>query len=163
MRKKQHSFSNTIIWGVLVLLFAFCSSAFFNNLKQQAEQSSERFLLSFDGAKVKSVNDVAHFSRRSLGIFEVTAYCSCPICCGKYSDGTTASGHKIQIGDKFCAVDSCIPFGKKLDIPNYGFVPVLDRGSAIKGNRIDVYFDTHEEALEWGRQELEIFCLVENE
>ncbi|NIU84285.1 MAG: hypothetical protein GWN64_12635, partial [Candidatus Thorarchaeota archaeon] len=31
----------------------------------------------------------------------VTAYCPCSKCCGKYADGITASGHKIQPGDAF--------------------------------------------------------------
>jgi len=80
--------------------------------------------------------------------------------CGKWSDGMTASGHYIQKGDKFCAADSMIPFGMKLDIPGYGIVPILDRGKDIIGRKLDVFFPTHEEALEWGKQELEIHCWV---
>ena len=101
--------------------------------------------------------------RRSLGLFEVTAYCPCERCCGRFADGITASLHRIEVGDRFCAADPGIPFGKWLDIPGYGYVPVWDRGGKIKGNKLDVFFSTHEEALEWGRQELEIFCWVEGE
>ena len=101
--------------------------------------------------------------RRSLGLFEVTAYCPCERCCGRFADGITASLHRIEVGDRFCAADPGIPFGKYLDIDGYGYVPVWDRGGAIKGNKLDVFFPTHEEALEWGRQELEIFCWVEGE
>jgi 3D (Asp-Asp-Asp) domain-containing protein len=35
-------------------------------------------------------------------------------------------------------------------------VKVLDRGGAIKGDRVDVFFPTHEEALEWGVQNLDV-------
>ena len=101
--------------------------------------------------------------RQSLGFFIITAYCQNECCCGKHSDGITASGYIIQPGSKFCATDPIISFGKVLDIPGYGIVPVLDRGGKIKGNKIDVYFDTHEEALEWGRQEIEVYCWVEGE
>lgn len=101
--------------------------------------------------------------RQSLGFFVVTGYCQGECCCGKYADGITASGYIIQLGNKFCATDPLIPFGKVLDIPGYGIVPVLDRGGKIKGNKIDVYFDTHEESLKWGNQELEIFCWVKGE
>jgi 3D (Asp-Asp-Asp) domain-containing protein len=87
---------------------------------------------------------------------EVTAYCSCEKCCGKYADGRTANGHKIRTGDKFCAADKRWPFETIMDIPGYGNVPVLDRGGAIKGNKLDVYFDTHAEALAWGRKHLEV-------
>ena len=115
---------------------------------------------SIQSAKVEPVKGAASSIRRSLGIFEVSAYCQNECCCGEYADGITASGHKIKTGDKFCAADSMIPFGMKLDIPGYGIVPVLDRGGDIIGRKLDVFFPTHLEALIWGRQYLEIFCWV---
>lgn len=91
-------------------------------------------------------------------IMIVTAYCPCEKCCGKWADGITASGHRIAPGDKFVAAPPWIPFGTLLSIPGYSDepVPVLDRGSAIRGNKIDVFFNSHNAALEWGVQELEI-------
>ena len=85
---------------------------------------------------------------------EVTAYCGCEKCCGSYADGVTASGHKLQAGDKVVAAPKHMSFGTKLYIPGYGLATVEDRGGAIKGNRIDVYFHTHKEALQWGKQKL---------
>jgi len=93
--------------------------------------------------------------------FIVTAYCPCSKCCAPYDDDITASGHVIQPGDKLIAAPKIIPFGTLIDIPGYGEkVPVLDRGGAIKGNRLDVLFDTHQEALIWGRKKLKcvIYC-----
>ena len=97
-------------------------------------------------------------------LFRVTAYCPCPKCCGVWADGYTASGHKIQPGDKFCAAPKHIPFGTMLDIPGYGVVPVLDRGGAISGQRLDVFFGfdpnstctPHQEALNWGVKHLNV-------
>ena len=89
----------------------------------------------------------------------VTAYCPCPKCCGKYSDGITACGHKIRPGDTFVAADRRYSFGTEMVIPGYGNsqpVQVLDRGGAIKGNRLDVFFATHQEALEWGVRYLDV-------
>ena len=89
----------------------------------------------------------------------VTAYCPCPKCCGKYSDGVTACGHEIQPGDTFVAADRRYPFRTEMLIPGYSNsrpVKVLDRGGAIKGNRLDVFFATHEEALKWGVKYLEV-------
>lgn len=83
-------------------------------------------------------------------LYKVTAYCPCEKCCGECADGITACGHRIQPGDKFVAAPPYIPFGTILNIPGYGSVPVLDRGGVIKGNRLDVFFPTHQEALEWG-------------
>jgi 3D (Asp-Asp-Asp) domain-containing protein len=89
----------------------------------------------------------------------VTAYCPCPICCGEYSDGITACGHKIQPGDTFVAADGRYSFGTEMLIPGYNNsqpVKVLDRGGAIKGNKLDVFFATHQEALEWGVKHLDV-------
>jgi len=90
---------------------------------------------------------------------KVTAYCPCEKCCGPDSPGITASGYKIQSGDVFVAANTSYPFGTKMIVPGYNDnqpVEVLDRGGAIKGNRIDVFFPTHEEALEWGVKDLDV-------
>ena len=89
----------------------------------------------------------------------VTAYCPCPKCCGEYSDGVTACGHKIQPGDTFVAADRRYDFGTEMLIPGYNNgqpVKVLDRGGAIKGDRLDVFFGSHNEALEWGVRYLDV-------
>jgi len=89
----------------------------------------------------------------------VTAYCPCPKCCGRYSDGVTACGHKMHPGDSFVAADKKYPFGTEMIIPGYKSdqpVKVLDRGGAICGNRLDVFFDSHKEALEWGVRNLDV-------
>ena len=89
----------------------------------------------------------------------VTAYCPCPICCGKYAAGITANGHVIQQGDNFCAADRSYPFGTEIVIPGYNSstpVKVIDRGGAIKGDRLDVFFASHQDALEWGVQYLDV-------
>lgn len=92
-------------------------------------------------------------------LIRVTAYCPCEICCGKWSDGQTASGYWIQLGDRFVAAPKHIPFGTKFIVPGYNDnkpVKVLDRGGAITVKRLDVYFDTHQEALNWGVRNLEV-------
>lgn len=85
---------------------------------------------------------------------EVTAYCSCEKCCGEFADGITASGYKIRPSDKLIAAPRTFQFGTRMYIPGYGSAKVKDRGGAIHGNRLDVYFSTHEEALKWGRRKL---------
>ena len=89
----------------------------------------------------------------------VTAYCPCPKCCGSYSDGLTSSGHKIRQGDRFAAADKIYPFGTEMIIPGYKSgqpVKVLDRGGAIRDSRLDVFFNSHQEALEWGVRYLDV-------
>jgi 3D (Asp-Asp-Asp) domain-containing protein len=93
---------------------------------------------------------------------EVTAYCPCTKCCGENARGLTASGHDVSYNNsRFVAADNNLPFGTKLVIPGYagGAVEVIDRGGAIKGNKLDVFFATHEEALQWGRQFIDVTVL----
>ena len=89
----------------------------------------------------------------------VSAYCPCPKCCEQYSDGITANGYRIQKNDKFVAAPSIYPFGTIMKIPGYNNnLPVIvrDRGGAIKDNKLDLYFDTHQEALNWGRKHISV-------
>ena len=86
-------------------------------------------------------------------LMRVTAYCPCEKCCGKFSDNVTSSGYIIGEGDRFVAAPEEYDFGTSVAIPGYSNdqpVLVRDRGGAIKGNTLDVFFDTHQEALEWG-------------
>jgi 3D (Asp-Asp-Asp) domain-containing protein len=86
----------------------------------------------------------------------VTAYCPCSKCCGRFADGYTASGHHIKPGDKIIAAPPEYEFFCKMDVPGYGEAYVLDRGGKIKGNRIDVLFADHNEAIKWGVQFLPV-------
>jgi len=87
---------------------------------------------------------------------EVTAYCPCKKCCGKFADGVTATG--VNAYTKGVAVDpKKIPLGSTVKIPGYGTVKADDVGGAIKGNRLDVRFNTHKEALQWGRRTVVVF------
>ena len=48
-------------------------------------------------------------------------------------------------------------FGTRMFIPGYGWGVVVDRGGAIKGpTRIDLYFESHQQALNWGRRNVEV-------
>ncbi|MHC4207817.1 MAG: 3D domain-containing protein, partial [Planctomycetota bacterium] len=79
----------------------------------------------------------------------VTAYCWCWKCCGKHSDGITANGHRIRIGDTFVAADKKYSFGTEMIVPGYNKsqpVKVLDRGRVIRGNRLDIFFNSHHRA-----------------
>jgi 3D (Asp-Asp-Asp) domain-containing protein len=107
------------------------------------------------------LHDVAPSPKPRVMIMEVTAYCPCRKCCGKKARGLTASGFKVtHNAGLFVAADTALlPFQTRLLIPGYAGekpVPVLDRGGAIKGNRIDVFFASHKEALQWGRRTIEV-------
>jgi 3D (Asp-Asp-Asp) domain-containing protein len=97
---------------------------------------------------------------------EVTAYCPCTICCGPNAQGLTACGKPVTHNrGRFVAADAAVfNFGTSLSIPGYyggQDVKVLDRGGAIKGNKLDVFFPTHERAKKWGRQHLDVTVVEE--
>ena len=97
-----------------------------------------------------------------LGEFKTTAYCTCVKCCGIWSAehpsrvGTdyvqrTKSG-TIPTADRTVSVDpDVIPLGTVLIIDGHEYI-AEDTGSAVKGNVIDIYFDSHELAVEYGVQ-----------
>ena len=87
---------------------------------------------------------------REVQIHRVTAYCSCPVCCGRWSDGITASGRQAVPGRTAAADTSIWGIGTCLDIPGVGRREVEDTGSAMVGRRLDIYFESHEEALLFG-------------
>lgn len=101
-----------------------------------------------------------------------TAYCLCKKCCGKAEThpeyGYTASGYKITPGtnDKVIAVDtSVIPLGTKVYVEglngasSYGYAVAADTGSAIKNMKIDLYMDSHQEALNWGFKKVNVYLI----
>lgn len=109
----------------------------------------------------------------SLGEFRVTAYCSCEKCCGRWAANrpTDENGNPIVIGasgtelvpNKSIAVDpSVIPYGSTVYINGQAY-EAHDCGGAIKGNSIDIYMSSHEEAAEFGLQYLEVFIEKEGE
>jgi 3D (Asp-Asp-Asp) domain-containing protein len=66
--------------------------------------------------------------------------------------GVTATGEKARPGT-IAADTKRYPFGTVMYVPGYGYGRVMDRGSAIKGEHIDLYFKHHKDALEWGKQQ----------
>jgi len=111
----------------------------------------------------------------SLGEFRITAYCHCEQCCGNWAknrpvdeDGSimvfTASGDLAVEGVTIAADTSILPFGTEVIIDDVRYI-VQDRGRVIKDNRIDVYFENHQDALEFGVQYKEVFTerMIEND
>lgn len=95
-----------------------------------------------------------------------SAYCSCEICCGK-TDGKTASGkmatawHTVAAGNDY-PIGTIIYIPALVDKPNGGWFVVEDRGGAISNEKLDVFFNTHEEAIQFGRKSLEAYIYIPN-
>jgi 3D (Asp-Asp-Asp) domain-containing protein len=98
--------------------------------------------------------------RISLGEFKLTAYCSCHKCCGFWANDRPldengndivigASGERLYQGVSIAVDPEVIPYDSKVYIGGKEYI-AHDCGGAIKGNRIDVYFDNHRDALDFG-------------
>lgn len=85
-----------------------------------------------------------------LGQFKLTAYCGCRSCSGKW--GTqTSSGATCQVNHTVAVDNKVIPEGTKLIINGIMYT-AEDTGSGVKGNHIDIYFETHQETDNFGLQ-----------
>lgn len=119
----------------------------------EAREKAEREAAKKKAAHDKEVLEKAMQEGRAIYV-SATAYSAYDPGNGPY----TASGTPVRHG--VIAVDpSFIPIGTRVYIPGYGEAIAEDTGGAIVGNIIDVAFDTHEEAIEFGRQELEIYII----
>ena len=90
-----------------------------------------------------------------IGKFKLTAYCACSKCCGQWADAnaTTASGTSAVQG-RTVACNS-LPFGTRIVINGNVYV-VEDRGG-MANNVIDVFFNSHQEALNFGVQYADVY------
>lgn len=78
--------------------------------------------------------------------------------------GVTYSGVKVKrdLYSTIAADLSVFPLGTILYIPNYGYGVVADIGGAIKGNKIDLYFETVKDVYnEWGKREVDVYVIKE--
>lgn len=88
-------------------------------------------------------------------IMTITAYDAGACCCAPYADGLTASG--VPAVGRIVAGPPSMPFGTKLWIEGQGEYVVQDRGGTITEGRLDILFATHEDAKQWGVQELMVW------
>ncbi|MFR3650524.1 MAG: 3D domain-containing protein [Enterocloster aldenensis] len=91
-----------------------------------------------------------------LGEFQVTGYCSCTICCGEKEERLTKSETVPRASHTIAADPSVIPLGTRIVIDDVIYT-VEDTGKAVKGMRLDIFFDSHEEAVRYGRQEKYVY------
>lgn len=117
-------------------------------------------------AQEEKVADEKKMTDHPVGVCEITAYCTCVKCCGIWSaehpirQGTgyvqkTATG-TIPTEGRTVAVDKdVIPLGSIVIIDGVTYI-AEDTGNAVKGNVVDIYFDSHEEAVQFGRRTAQV-------
>lgn len=96
-----------------------------------------------------------------LGVCKVTAYCkeNYPHICNNGDSSATATGTVPTAGRTVAVDPSVIPYDSEVLINGHTYI-AEDCGGAIKGNRVDILFDTHQEALNFGIQYLEVSYVI---
>ena len=95
---------------------------------------------------------------KSLGMFTATAYCNenRPHICNNGNPTTTATGTTPTPGRTIAVDPKVIPLGSEVVINGHTYI-AEDTGGEIKGKKIDILLSSHEEALKFGRQQVEVF------
>ncbi|MED3563078.1 3D domain-containing protein [Bacillus xiapuensis] len=109
----------------------------------------------------KTSNQVtAKNSQKVVKVFTVSASAytvSCAGCSGKTYTGLNLKKNPNQ---KVISVDPrVIPLGSKVYVEGYGYAIAADKGSAIKGKKIDVFMPSHKQAIQWGRKTVKVKIL----
>lgn len=92
----------------------------------------------------------------SLGMFTTTGYCNCEQCSGGHS--LTYAGTVPQAEHTLSADLNLFPIGTQLMVDGIIYT-VEDMGSSVNGNKIDIFYDSHQDAEAHGMQLQEVFAL----
>lgn len=147
---------------VLVALGLLLTSA---DASEPPDEEPEAVAEAYNPAWDKPATEYAYCEDVFLGEFTATAYCACAVCCGSYADGYTATGTKATEGRTIAVDPDIIPYGTHVlliwpDGTQHTYV-AEDCGGSINGNRLDVYFESHEAARQFGVQSVMAYQEVE--
>jgi len=137
-----------IIGALVILSLTVCSTVLSIKISSEMKKVEDRV----KNLEIKMLEKKA----RWLEVW-ATAYTSSREECDN-TPFITASGKRVFWG--VIAADKRFKFGTKVYIPYFQKVfVVLDRGSAIRGNRIDIWMRDKKSAIKFGRKKLEIYIL----
>ncbi len=143
-----------ILLGLFIFLSVIITAFAWSGLKKQTNKKPE-VVITIEPAKSDTVIPVEIIELKDLGEFKLTAYCSCSKCCGKWAENRDngivvgATGEELIAGYSIAVDPNVIPYGTVVLINGQEY-KAMDCGGAIKGNRIDVYFSNHSDAVNFG-------------
>jgi 3D (Asp-Asp-Asp) domain-containing protein len=151
----------TMLLIALIILVSFCTALILGNLANisvaQEDTLNQIMELRQEGelVEINPITGTIPDEPVSLGTFTVTHYCSCAICCGK-SDGITATGTIATEGRTVAVDPDVIPLGSEILIDGQAYI-AEDIGGAVKGNKVDIYVSSHQEAIQRGKLQREVW------
>lgn len=161
---KKHALMAFVVAGLIssIAVTDYCSA-----VTEPAEEVKPKVTVEAE-AEPEPVNEeepAEETFRIDLGTFEITAYCT-GTCCSS-GTGITASGTVATVGRTIGVDPGLIPLGSTVKIVFQDGTERIyiaeDTGSAVQGNIIDLLLDSHEEALQFGRQTCQVFIEEVNE
>lgn len=126
--------------------------AAFANETAQADTASEA-----ENSEVSEAQEAEAPAEIYAGRFTTTAYCSCRKCC-RGGKNRTKSGTVPQAGRTISADLRVFPLGTKLRINGVVYT-VEDSGSGIRGNKLDIFFNSHSQALQYGKRSADVYIV----
>lgn len=145
---------------ILIAFFVFVAVAKENEVQAQEDEEN------CEEIQEKVVEVV---EKKEIGEFILTAYCPCELCCEEYAlnrpideNGKAivygSIGERLFQGVSIAVDPSVIPYGSKVEIDGEVYI-AQDCGGAISGNKIDVYHDSHQDALNFGVQTKSVYII----
>lgn len=110
--------------------------------------------------------ETAGITRINLGLSKITGYCACEKCTGKTAEndayGITATGTNATAGRTLAVNPHAVNLGSIVEIDGVEYI-AEDTGADLWGTEYRIYFDTHEEAQEYGTRYAHSFILHKGE
>lgn len=144
----------TLILGII------CVCLMVTNLLQvyQSNKTLRKTQERFTDLMLEQQPDIQEFPNRKLGRFSLTWYS--PKELGRPAEKLkTSTGQRPKAGRTIAVDPKVIPYGSIVYIQDYGYFIAEDCGGAIKENRIDIYTDSHEYAMQQGRKVANVWVL----
>ncbi len=134
---------------------------------KDVEEPEAPIVEAYDPAWDKPATEYAYCDDVFLGEFIATAYCAGSCCCGVWANGITATGTQATEGRTIAVDPGIIPYGSHVlliwpDGTQHTYI-AEDCGGSINSNRLDVYFDSHEAARQFGVQSVMAYLEVKDE
>ncbi|UFT98212.1 3D domain-containing protein [Radiobacillus kanasensis] len=130
------------------------------------EKATTRYISSEQVKGPETIQEAFNFEKYPSDVVTATGYTAGYESTGKTPDhpeyGITYSGVKVKrdLYSTIAADLNVYPIGTILFIPGYGYGVVADKGGAIQGNKIDLYYPTVDAVYqEWGKQQVEVYLV----
>ncbi|WP_067725706.1 3D domain-containing protein [Oceanobacillus damuensis] len=129
-------------------------------------KAKQKYISSDEIEAPQTIEEAIDFNQYPVAKVVATGYTAGIESTGKTEDhpeyGITFSGVKVKrdLYSTIAADLDVYPIGTILYIPDYGYGVVADKGSAITGDKIDLYYDTVEDVFShWGKKEVDVYIV----